>query len=313
MDELEAGRLYPWEELGELFGFAPNYLGAAGGMVSRPNHNALLLISHPGGAKSFDYDDYWDGDDLVYTGRGKTGDQRLEGQNRDVAENAKQLLVFEPAGSRKLLYLGICVCLDHWEATGTDDNGNERKILRFHLSFEEPIPKSSEALNSSARRRDPPRRRPRKLRSSLPAPPKANTKHQSREETLALQEKANEKHHMMLLALEQWLQASGWTEIEEIPSAIDLWARHPTKDGRVIFEAKTIHLDNEVSQSRSGLSQLLEYRFFFGSPEDELCLVCDSTLSDSRIRFLEDSGVAVLSWNGQSMTPVGVRYRSMLA
>jgi hypothetical protein len=44
-------------------------------MIPRPDLNALLLITHPGGGKSFDYDDYWDGADLMYTGRGKKGDQ----------------------------------------------------------------------------------------------------------------------------------------------------------------------------------------------------------------------------------------------
>jgi hypothetical protein len=33
----------------------------------------MLLITHPNGAKSFDCEDRWDGDTLIYTGRGKTG------------------------------------------------------------------------------------------------------------------------------------------------------------------------------------------------------------------------------------------------
>ncbi len=78
---LEVGRTYSWDELASLFSFKESYLGAAGGMVSRPEHDALLLITHPGGGRSFDYEDYWDGGDLIYTGRGKTGDQSLDGQN----------------------------------------------------------------------------------------------------------------------------------------------------------------------------------------------------------------------------------------
>jgi hypothetical protein len=38
--------------------------------------------------------------------------------------------------------------------------------------------------------------------------------------------------------------------------------------GRVIFEAKTITETNEIDQCRVGLSLLLEYRFFYGDPED---------------------------------------------
>jgi hypothetical protein len=70
---LTPGRDYTWDELGTAFGFEPGYISVAGGMLSRPPLNALLLMTWPGGARSFDYDDYWDRGDLVYTGRGATG------------------------------------------------------------------------------------------------------------------------------------------------------------------------------------------------------------------------------------------------
>lgn len=53
-------------------------------MVPRPDYDAVLLITHPGGARSIDYQDYWEGAELIYTGRGQRGDQRREGANRDV-------------------------------------------------------------------------------------------------------------------------------------------------------------------------------------------------------------------------------------
>jgi hypothetical protein len=34
-------------EPGELFDFAPDYLGSVGGMVSRPDQGALLLMTTP--------------------------------------------------------------------------------------------------------------------------------------------------------------------------------------------------------------------------------------------------------------------------
>ena len=46
-------------------GFKTAYLGPAGGMVPRPEHAALLLVTHPGGGKSFDYEDYRGGSDLI--------------------------------------------------------------------------------------------------------------------------------------------------------------------------------------------------------------------------------------------------------
>lgn len=43
---LQAGRAYTWEELGVVFDFPADYLGIAGGMVSRPKLDSLLLITH---------------------------------------------------------------------------------------------------------------------------------------------------------------------------------------------------------------------------------------------------------------------------
>ncbi len=34
-------------------------------MVPRPEHAALLVVTHPGGGKSFDYEDYRSGSDLI--------------------------------------------------------------------------------------------------------------------------------------------------------------------------------------------------------------------------------------------------------
>src|SRR5437879_609296 len=56
---LVPGEAYSWESLGDRFGFGPNYLGAAGGMISRPQHNALLLITHPRSAKASAYGASW--------------------------------------------------------------------------------------------------------------------------------------------------------------------------------------------------------------------------------------------------------------
>ena len=114
---LTVGTVYFWNQLGEAFDFKPSLFQIGGGMLPRPAFNALLLITHPGGARSFDYDDRWDDSTtLIYTGRGKNGDQQLKGSNRDVAENRKRLLVFEAAGTRQLRYLGEATCGVPWPA-----------------------------------------------------------------------------------------------------------------------------------------------------------------------------------------------------
>jgi hypothetical protein len=42
------------------------------------------------------------------------------------------------------------------------------------------------------------------------------------------------------------------------------------------------------------LSQLLEYRFFYGNNEDQLCLIVDQPITDRRRAMLESMGIGVI-------------------
>jgi hypothetical protein len=316
-NQLIPGEKYTWEELGAYFDFAPAYLSVAGGMLSRPAMDALLIITWPGGARSFNYEDYWDGEDLIYTGRGKSGDQRLEGPNRDLAYNVRTNYVFEGGtDARALHFLGTAGAEQYWRARGIGDNQKEREILRYRLRFNTEGPSASGPRRSSRRagRRDstPTRssvrgeqHRQRRRFDPTRAPTQYTTPVQNAtpEETAARQEKANQAHHDLLVHLESDLSGDGWTNLDEIPSAIDL---EGTKDNRrVLFEAKTVNPRSELTQTRSALSQLLEYRFFYGEPSDRLCLVTDGPISDRRIRFLEHHEVAVAYEAGEGLVPCG--------
>jgi hypothetical protein len=105
-------------------------------MGSLPRHHAVLIVTHPGGGKSFDYADYWDGADLIYTGKGKVGDQRRTGENRYVGDNSRTVLAFEGAGPARLRYLGSPVCVNEWPEVADDLNGDPRRVLRFRLRFD---------------------------------------------------------------------------------------------------------------------------------------------------------------------------------
>lgn len=137
-DELVVDNVYSWVELGQVFGFKPAWLSAMGGMGPRPEQNALLLITHPGGGRSFDYSDHWDDEtgDLIYTGRGQEGDQVLDGANRHLAENRFRNFLFEGAGTRRLRFRGKAVCKDVTWARGPDRDGLDRRILQFRLGIE---------------------------------------------------------------------------------------------------------------------------------------------------------------------------------
>jgi len=300
---LQAGSVYSWDELGRRFAFAPDYLGVAGGMISRPDQNALLLMTHPGGARSFNYEDAWDGRDLIYTGRGKRGDQQYAGQNRDVGENARQLHVFEPAGSRALLYLGQATCIDTWHQLLPDLDGHERTVLRFRLRFgsrdalagrkQSTLPNGlgGGARSVLSRPFDP--KRP-------PRPPRQPMSERAPEEVARLHEKANTGHYRILVVLHAKLQIAGWSELEELHTAYDLWARDRAGQ-RVIFEAKTLRDGTERTRVRTGLAQLLEYRYRYGTVDDRLCLVTDAPVSGERTAFLEHLGVAVAVVRGNDL------------
>jgi hypothetical protein len=310
---LQAGRVYSWNELGALFAFKPQLFQVAGGMLPRPELDAILLITHPGGARSFDYEDRWEGDALIYTGRGKRGHQQLSGANRDVAENRKRLLVFEAAGSKQLLYRGEATCASVWNATGRDADSAERQVLKFRLVFDQRVEPAVASAPAVPRTSVPLVRRPRAFVPQEPtAYQRAATPKASPEETAALQEKANLRHSQVVARLATLLSAAGWKDVEEIPAAVDLWATPPDGSSRIMFEVKTISDSNELHQCRAAVAQLLEYRFFHGGDADRLCLVVDRPIPDRRRAFVESLGVAVVVVDSggppDTLGPLAVRW-----
>jgi hypothetical protein len=283
-------------------------------MASLPAHDAVLVITHPGGGKSFDYDDYWDRDDLVYTGKGQTGHQQLTSENRYVADNSRQILVFEHAGPAALKYLGTAECVDFWPDTALDLHGSPRRVYRFRLRFGE-APSSSPARN---RDQPGPSRRTPAARHRRPRPfdpsrvpsrfRRRRGQYRTREEIWAEQEKATLGHHELMKQLHAAVTAAGWTEIVEFPSGLDLWARCPVTGRRCIFEAKTVRPRSESRRIRAALAQLLEYRFLWGEPQDELCVVSSAPISDEKVRFLRSLGIDAIWFSSNQPTTNGAPF-----
>ena len=311
--QLVRGQIYSWEELASLFGFEVGWLNRMGGMGSLPRHDAVLIITHPGGGKSFDYDDYWEDADLIYTGKGQTGDQRRTSENRYVGDNLRTLLVFEQAGPAQLRYVGSPVCIDEWPEVAPDRHEQPRQVLRFRLRFERS---TSSGASGNGRRRQvstDPDRRPRPFDPSRPPRPRAPAgRRRDPAETAALQEKAAQDHHELVTMLNNALLVAGWSEVEEIPAAIDLWARNPNGD-RTIFEVKTLRPSSELDRVRGAIGQLLEYRFFHGDSSDRLCLVTDHPLSDKRVRLLGALDIAVMVVDDDRLLPGSPNTRERLA
>jgi hypothetical protein len=314
---LQAGRIYSWEELGAVFEFAPKYLSTAGGMISRPKLNSLLLITRTEEGQGFSYGDEWDDNgDLVYAGRGLSGDQELKAQNRDVAENARDLFLFEYAGRRKLHFHGRVHCVDYWESTGFDKNAKERRVYRFRLrrlGKGRAAPKRSVSANAKKKQTNSghrtsfkerpfdPERSPTERRRAAPSDPESQK---------VASEQADKAHQRTLRTFGFWLRDNGWGDLKEIDGATDLLANLPTASSsqqRTLFEIKSIKATGERTQVRSGLAQLLEYRLFHGSKDDRLCLVSDRPISERRLRLLDSLSIGHVYVEGSEVCISGTR------
>ena len=114
----------------------------------------------------------------------------------------------------------------------------------------------------------------------------------SPEETTQLNEQANWRHRKLLVRLSKRLSDHGWSDVQQMPGAVDLRGTYRRK--RVLFEAKTITRKDEIHQIRLGLAQLLEYRFKYGVEGDALCLITDHPISNGRADFMASLDVAVM-------------------
>lgn len=71
-------------------------------------------------------------------------------------------------------------------------------------------------------------------------------------------QRANLSHKILLEKLHDYLESQGATPLEN--EHIDLFAELPSKD-KYVFEVKSITVNNLLSQTRKGISQLYEYRY----------------------------------------------------
>jgi hypothetical protein len=262
-------------------------------MISRPAMDAVLLITNSNEGRTFDYGDRWKDGDLIYAGQGLLGDQQFTGVNRFTAENTRDLFLFEYAGSRRLLFHGQVRCVDYWESTGFDKEGEERRVYRFRLRLQDG--KGRPAAKPRRRSKRPPRERDAASFKTRPFDPsrKATRRRRSApkdpERQLVLAEQADELHQETLRDFGLWLRDEGWVELGEMDGAIDLLAARAGR--RVLFEIKSLGPTTERARVRSGLAQLLEYRLFLGEETDGLCLVTNRPILDRRLWLLDSLGI----------------------
>ena len=121
-----------------------------GGMCRSLTTNTLVLISKRASNQRNIYVDEWNGDILLYTGEGQTGDQELRRQNKTLAESATNgvdLHLFEVFEDTKYTYRGRVKLAGPYEtAMQPDKDGHDRLVYRFPLRLIE----ENDALSEEA-------------------------------------------------------------------------------------------------------------------------------------------------------------------
>jgi len=107
------------------------------------------------------------------------------------------------------------------------------------------------------------------------------------EVTKIKRQKSNLSHKIILQQLDEYLRGIGAEPYEN--EHIDLFAKIP-RDGKFLFEVKSVLGNNLLSQTRKGISQLYEYRFRYkskiGYDDITLCLVYPN--EPSSIKWLQE-------------------------
>lgn len=88
-------------------------------------------------AGSFVYHDHWTEDgDYIYSGEGKTGDQKLTKGNlaiANAADDRKAIYLFVKFSPKEYYFQGKVTCVDYFSETEKDESGCIRKEYKFIL------------------------------------------------------------------------------------------------------------------------------------------------------------------------------------
>ena len=103
-----------------------------------PTTNTVVLISSINkAAGNFVYHDRWTVDgDYIYSGEGKTGDQKMTKGNleiRDATRNCKKIHLFVKFSPQEYYYQGVFELVNYTYEDDKDEDGNTRKEYKFLL------------------------------------------------------------------------------------------------------------------------------------------------------------------------------------
>ena len=105
--------------------------------INRTESTLVLISSVEKKKTGFVYHDHWTIEgDYIYSGEGKTGDQRLSAGNKAIINAAKEnkvIHLFVKLSPQEYYYQGIFELVDYSYENEKDEDGNMRKEYKFRL------------------------------------------------------------------------------------------------------------------------------------------------------------------------------------
>ncbi|MFI0899091.1 EVE domain-containing protein [Streptomyces sp. NPDC020983] len=264
-----------------------------GGISPSRTSNNVIFFTDPGTGEQHGYQDVWESDDhFRYTGEGQVGDQVFSRGNkaiRDHLQEGRRLRLF--IGSRGVVrYSGEWI-LDQsrpysWGQAPSTGGGDERQVIHFHMiRIGAAVTAPDVPVGAEYRVED---------ETTIPAPALPSAPDP------ALMAQTLSKHRQLQNALAQQVRDRGYHPLSPTATdpAFDL-AWHQ-EDTLTVTEVKSLRLENESHQLRTGVGQLLDYvdQLSARSPQVRGVLWVERAPTEDRwIGICERAGI-VLAWPG---------------
>ncbi len=105
--------------------------------INKTESTVILVSSIDKKKSGFVYHDHWTTDgDYIYSGEGKTGDQKMTSGNKAIVDakvQGKQIHLFVKFSPQEYYYQGIFSLVDYTYEDDKDESGNLRKEYKFRL------------------------------------------------------------------------------------------------------------------------------------------------------------------------------------
>ncbi|MDU8996421.1 EVE domain-containing protein [Streptomyces mirabilis] len=267
-----------------------------GGISPSKTSNNVIFFTDPRTGEQHGYEDVWESEDhFRYTGEGQVGDQVFTRGNkaiRDYLRDGRHLRLF--IGSRGVVrYVGEWI-LDpdrpySWGRAPSTGGGGKRQVIHFHMiRVGAAVTAPDVPVGTEYRVED---------ESIVPAPAVPSAPDP------ALIGETLSKHRQLQNALAREVRDRGLKPLSPIPTdpAFDLAWR--VGDTLKVTEVKSLRLENESHQLRTGLGQLLDYvdQLSARAPLVQGVLWVERAPSEDRwLGICERAGV-VLAWPGTDM------------